>query len=146
MQKKSSDPDLTIPAPKINQLAPQPNTPQPNPPQPNTPQPNTPQPNTPNTNLASGNQQNRTGFTETIVRKVKNPMGPQRPNLTLCPTIFNTGNRVNEKYFIPSQFPNITKIKPIVIDVKPKTKGGGKSCKNNKGKLRKSRRNKKRML
>jgi hypothetical protein len=112
--------------------------------------PQKPQINQSNNNLSSGNQKNRRGFTETIVRKGNIPIGPQRPNLTLCPTLFNTGNRVNEKYFIPSQFPNITKIKPIVIEKKTKTKGGGKSCKNNKGKIikyiRKSKRNNKRMF
>jgi len=71
------------------------------------------------------------GFVETIVRKREmGPSGPPRHNKTLCPSIFNTGNRVNEKYFIPSQFPNLTKIKAIPTGIK----GGRKSRKNIKSK------------
>ena len=39
-----------------------------------------------------------------------------------CPQIFNIGKKVNNKFFIPSQFPNLTKKKSLL-------KGGRKHMK-----------------
>ena len=60
----------------------------------------------------------KTGFRETIVKKKDEP---KKPN-TQCPQIFDIGKKVNNKFFIPSQFPNLTKKKSLL-------KGGRKHMK-----------------
>jgi len=60
------------------------------------------------------------GFSETIVPRINVSTGPKRPNMKLCPQIFDIGKKVNNKFFIPSQFPNLTKKKSLL-------KGGRKS-------------------
>ena len=80
------------------------------------------------------------GFRETIVPRIYTSSGPMRPNMTLCPKILDTGKKVNDNFFIPSQFPNLTKPKPLVIDIKTQvSKGGNKSRKNMNRKGRKGR-------
>ena len=70
------------------------------------------------------------GFTETLVSKSYINTGPMIPNMTLCPKILDIGKKVNGKYFFPSQFPNLTKHKSLVIDISPQiSKGGRKSRK-----------------
>ena len=65
--------------------------------------------------------------------------------MTLCPKILDTGKKVNDKYFLPSQFPNLTKHKPLVIDMTPQVpKGGRKSRKLMNTKNRKGRKSCKR--
>jgi hypothetical protein len=67
-----------------------------------------------------------------------------RPNMTLCPKILDTGKKVNDKFFIPSQFPNLTKPKLLVVDIKPQvSKGGKKSRKNMNRKGKKERKGRK---
>jgi hypothetical protein len=53
----------------------------------------------------------KTGFTETIIKSQQNTQVPKIQNSKLCPKILNTGIKTNNKYFIQSQFPNLTKIK-----------------------------------
>ena len=71
------------------------------------------------------------GFSETIVPRinVSTGLGPKRPNMKLCPQIFDIGKKINNKFFIPSQFPNLTKTKSLL-------KGGRKHMKT-KGRNRK---------
>ena len=90
------------------------------------------------------------GFSETIVSKGSVTTGPARPNTKICPQILATGKKINTTYFIPSQIPNLTKIKPVIP--KQDTKIGGRKSrkrlmirtrKNKRGKnirLKKSRR------
>ena len=64
------------------------------------------------------------GFSETIVSKGSATTGPARPNTKICPQILATGKKINTTYFIPSQIPNLTKIKPVIP--KEDTKIGGR--------------------
>jgi hypothetical protein len=64
------------------------------------------------------------GFSETIVSKGPRIEGPQRPDENICPQILATGKKINTTYFIPSQLPNLTKIKTDII--KEDTKRGGR--------------------
>lgn len=68
------------------------------------------------------------GFRETIVSKGTRIEGPARPDTKLCPQILATGKKINTKYFIPSQLPNLTKLKTDITkeDIK---KGGRKTRK-----------------
>ena len=85
------------------------------------------------------------GFTETLVQRRFANVGPMRPDMTLCQKILDTGKKINSKYFFPSQFPNLTKHKPLVIDMDPQvSKGGRKSRKIIKIKNRKGRKSCKR--
>jgi hypothetical protein len=85
------------------------------------------------------------GFTETLVQRRFANVGPMIPDMTLCPKILDTGKKINSKYFFPSQFPNLTKHKPLVIDMDPQvSKGGRKSRKIIKIKNRKGRKSCKR--
>ena len=84
------------------------------------------------------------GFRETIVPRIDTSSGPMRPNMTLCPKILDTGKKVNDKFFIPSQFPNLTKPKLLVVDIKTQvSKGGKKSRKNMNRKGKKGRKGRK---
>jgi hypothetical protein len=69
----------------------------------------------------------KSGFTETL--KKTNAIVQQKlkplPNSTICQNIFMDGSKTNNKYFYPSEFPKLTKIKPITI----LTKKGGKNNK-----------------
>jgi hypothetical protein len=71
----------------------------------------------------------KTGFTETIIKSQQKTQVPKISNLQLCPKILNTGTKINNKYFIQSQFPNLTKLKSK-LDSKTKSKiqlkNGGK--------------------
>ena len=62
------------------------------------------------------------GFSETIIQKMNRPTGPMTINMKICPTILDTGKKVNNKYFIPSQFPNLTKPKQLVQNISKKSK------------------------
>ena len=85
---------------------------------------------------SSGITRKNAGFSETIVPRINGStgLGPKRPNMKLCPQIFDIGKKVNNKFFIPSQFPNLTKTKSLL-------KGGRKHMKtknrNRKGMSRK---------
>jgi len=61
------------------------------------------------------------GFSETIIQKLNRPTGPMTINMKICPTILDTGKKVNNKYFIPSQFPNLTKPKQLVQNISKKS-------------------------
>ena len=71
---------------------------------------------------SSGITRKNAGFSETIVPRINGSTGPKRPNMKLCPQIFDIGKKVNNKFFIPSQFPNLTKTKSLL-------KGGRKHMK-----------------
>jgi hypothetical protein len=64
------------------------------------------------------------GFTETL--KKTNAIVQQKPkplsNSTICQNIFTDGSKINNKYFYPSEFPKLTKIKPITILTKKRRK------------------------
>jgi len=70
----------------------------------------------------------KTGFSETVIPNNRHEVtGPQKPNVKLCPDISNIGNSINnKKYFIPSQFPNLTKKTPIVYLKKTQVPRGGR--------------------
>ena len=71
---------------------------------------------------SSGITRKNAGFSETIVLKNVST-GTIKPNTNLlCQQIFNIGKKVNNKFFIPSQFPNLTKKKSLL-------KGGRKHMK-----------------
>ena len=66
---------------------------------------------------SSGITRKNAGFSETIVPRINGSTGPGPiiPNTKpLCPQIFNIGKKVNNKFFIPSQFPNLTKKKSLL--------------------------------
>jgi hypothetical protein len=67
------------------------------------------------------------GFTETLRQpNANNQQNPKPlPNSTICQNIFINGSKTNNKYFYPSEFPKLTKIKPITV----LTKKGGKNYK-----------------
>jgi hypothetical protein len=53
------------------------------------------------------------GFKETIISStVQNPT-PTINSKNTCPTILTTGKKITNNFFIPSQFPNLTKIRSI---------------------------------
>ena len=98
----------------------------------------------PSPQLTRRNRPSNTGFSETIVPRSVISSAPIRPNMKLCPKILDTGKRVNDKFFIPSQFPNLTKPKPVSVDINTSVKGGRKSRKHIKIKNRKRRKSYKR--
>ena len=61
------------------------------------------------------------GFRETLTNPTKQPIPPLQVNPDICQTFFTNGSKVNKKYFYPSEFPKLTKIKPITVSMK---KGG----------------------
>jgi hypothetical protein len=69
-----------------------------------------------------GEEEKKTGFSETIVPKKNVSTVPIKSNTNQCPQIFVIGKKVNNKFFIPSQFPNLTKKKSLL-------KGGRKHMK-----------------
>ena len=53
----------------------------------------------------------KTGFRETIIKsQQQKSQAAKIQNLQLCPKILNTSKKLNNKYFIQSQFPNLTKL------------------------------------
>lgn len=75
------------------------------------------------------------GFTDTLVKPVSeiSPASPPKINNDICLDIYKYGLKVNNKYYYPSQFPNLTKINPVSHTVK------------NGGKKRNERKSRKRM-
>jgi hypothetical protein len=65
-----------------------------------------------------------TGFSDTLTSSVS------KINPNICLPIFMNGQNVNKNYFYPSEFPNLTKIKPFVNLAKGGKKSGKKSKKN----------------
>jgi len=59
------------------------------------------------------------GFTETLKNHYKEPEPPTSVNPDICKDIFTNGSKVTKKYFYPSEFPKITKIKPITLSITP---------------------------
>ena len=66
-------------------------------------------------------EKKKTGFRETLVPRINGSTEPKKTKMEQCPQIFNIGKKVNNKFFIPSQFPNLTKKKSL--------KGGRKHMK-----------------
>jgi hypothetical protein len=64
------------------------------------------------------------GFTETLRQPNANNQQNPKPlsNSTICQNIFTDGSKINNKYFYPSEFPKLTKIKPITILTKKRRK------------------------
>ena len=62
----------------------------------------------------------KTGFTETIVKKKINVFTEQiSQNTNICPLISNNiGKKINRNFFVPSQFPNLTKKKSLFKTIK----------------------------
>lgn len=75
-----------------------------------------------------------TGFTETLVRKEKEIQMKLNKQET-CSNIFNNGLKLNNKYFYPSEFPNLTNIKPLIISKKRQFKGGKRNTRKTKPKV-----------
>lgn len=71
----------------------------------------------------------RLGFRETLKKSTKPPVPPLRVNPAICQDIFTNGSKVTKKYFYPSEFPKLTKIKPITVTMK---KGGKRNKKSRK--------------
>ena len=67
-------------------------------------------------------EKKKTGFRETLVPRINGSTEPKKTKMEQCPQIFNIGKKVNNKFFIPSQFPNLTKKKSLL-------KGGRKHMK-----------------
>ena len=67
------------------------------------------------------------GFRETLKMRVskQKPVSVLNPNI--CQNIFMNGSKVTKKYFYPSEFPKLTKIKPITLSIK---NGGKRKQKN----------------
>jgi hypothetical protein len=86
----------------------------------------TPLPSSLNKTRRNKNIPNDAGFSETMVRKKSLTPRKIRPNIALCQKILHSGKKINSSFFIPSQFPNLTKPKPL-IEIKTQTKGGRKS-------------------
>jgi hypothetical protein len=77
--------------------------------------------------LRKERSEKRTGFTETLKQQPNSNNQqkhiPLKPSI--CQNIFINGSKTNNKYFYPSEFPKLTKIKPISI----LTKKGGRNYK-----------------
>ena len=58
------------------------------------------------------------GFSETLKTKVEQSKKLPTLNPNICQNIFVNGSKVNKKYFYPSEFPKLTKIKPITVSIK----------------------------
>ena len=73
---------------------------------------------------------NKLGFSETLKispnRSILKSKTKRNPNI--CQNIFMNGINVTKKYFYPSQFPNLTRIKPIAVTMK---KGGKRKSRKN---------------
>ena len=76
------------------------------------------------------NINNRLSFRETLKNSNKQPIAPIQINPEICKTIFSNGSKVNKKYFYPSEFPKLTKIKPLKSTIS--VKKGGKKIKSRK--------------
>jgi hypothetical protein len=89
-----------------------------------------------------------TGFSKTLHPLSNHTIHKPSVDKIVCPQIYETGKNVNKKYYLPSQFPNITKrniiktnttnrMKPMIKGKKREKKGGSKkrkTIKRNKGK------------
>jgi hypothetical protein len=82
----------------------------------------------------SSKSSEKTGFSETLIKPVKANDTPKL-NKKVCENIVENGSKMNKAQFFPSEFPKLTRIKPITITVSNK-KGGRR-------KTRKSRKNRK---
>jgi hypothetical protein len=79
------------------------------------------------------------GFRETIIETNLQKTNPSiTSNIKTCPIILNTGKKVTNKFFIPSQFPNLTKIRSIKNEINSIT--GGKYTKRKSSKRKSSKR------
>lgn len=63
----------------------------------------------------------RLGFSETLKNQTEKRSSLKRKSTNVCEDIFTNGSKVTKKYFYPSEFPKLTKIKPITVTMK---KGG----------------------
>ncbi len=61
------------------------------------------------------------GFRETLVQQPFVETNDNSTNKDICENIFINSSKINSRYFFPSEFPKITKIKPITF-----SKKGGK--------------------
>jgi hypothetical protein len=67
----------------------------------------------------------KTGFKETLKPSTIQNLKQSTINANIiCPAIFKSGKNVTKKYYFPSEFPNLTKLKSIV------PKGGRKTRRN----------------
>jgi membrane-associated HD superfamily phosphohydrolase len=114
----------TQPQPQPQQ---QPQQPQPQPqPQPQQPQPQPQQPQQPQTQPQQQPQQQPQtpkGFTETIKLTNKQLTNTPQNATTICNNIFNSGVKLGRKYYYPSEFPNLTRVRKVTLN----KKGGKKT-------------------
>ena len=73
---------------------------------------------------------NITGFRETLTHGKKNIDNPKVSPDIICPAIFKTGKNITKKYYFPSEFPNLTKLKSLTTN--PVKKGGRKTRRSNR--------------
>jgi len=71
------------------------------------------------------------GFRETLTNPTKQPIPPLQVNPDICQTFFTNGSKVNKKYFYPSEFPKLTKIKPITVSMKKGVKRKSRKLRKN---------------
>jgi hypothetical protein len=79
----------------------------------------------------TNNATRKLGFTETLTPKLNKSNQVVEIDKNTCQNIFINGSKMNAKHFYPSEFPKLTKIKPIVFTLK---KGGRKKIKKRKTK------------
>jgi hypothetical protein len=65
----------------------------------------------------------RLGFTETLKNRKEPKSTQQIKSMKICEDIFTNGSKVTKKNYYPSEFPKLTKLKPVIITMK---KGGRK--------------------
>jgi centrosomal protein CEP76 len=71
---------------------------------------------------------NKTGFKESLKQKTNQKQTQISINGNyICPAIFKSGKNVTKKYYFPSEFPNLTKLKSVVS-----IKGGKRQTNKNK--------------
>jgi|688.fasta_scaffold299055_2 chromosome segregation ATPase len=73
--------------------------------------------------------QEQTGFSETLIRPYVKAKETPKIDKNVCKNIFENSSKVNKAHFFPSEFPKLTRIKPITVSNK---KGGKRKTKKNK--------------
>ena len=84
----------------------------------------------------SAHIKDRLGFTESLKSK-KQIISEKKMPQNICPNIYTNGLNVNNKYFYPSEFPNLTKTNLVGVSEANVVKKGGKNRHNKSIKKRK---------
>ena len=80
-------------------------------------------------------QKSKLGFSESLKNPPNRDILKSKPkaNPNICQNIYMNGLNVTKKYFYPSQFPNLTRIKPISVTIKKDIKDDVKKDDDKKG-------------